>query len=147
MELSTNDLNESLDCFEQTMRQKLNEKIAATKTFREEFVAKISQFFELCPQCTAIRWEQFTPYFNDGEECVFNVYEPMFCIGEGFYNYWNFRFWDDSIPPVADAELIYGFHNYFHSLDSDVLKFIFGEHAQITITPTEISIEECTDHN
>lgn len=24
----------------------------------------------------AVRWHQYTPYFNDGEACTFNVYEP-----------------------------------------------------------------------
>lgn len=26
------------------------------------------------PHVEAVRWEQYTPYFNDGEACVFNVY-------------------------------------------------------------------------
>jgi hypothetical protein len=29
----------------------------------------------------AFRWTQFTPYFNDGEPCVFRVYELTYSIG------------------------------------------------------------------
>lgn len=27
------------------------------------------------PHVEAVRWEQYTPYFNDGEACVFNIYD------------------------------------------------------------------------
>ena len=27
------------------------------------------------PEVLSLRWEQFTPHFNDGEECVFRVHE------------------------------------------------------------------------
>lgn len=30
------------------------------------------------PTIKAIGWSQYTPYFNDGEPCVFNVYTPWF---------------------------------------------------------------------
>jgi hypothetical protein len=32
--------------------------------------------FELHPDVAAIRWRQYTPYFNDGEPCTFNVCDP-----------------------------------------------------------------------
>jgi hypothetical protein len=30
-------------------------------------------FFEQYPEITAVAWNQYTPYFNDGEPCVFSV--------------------------------------------------------------------------
>ena len=36
------------------------------------------EFFDKNPAVTMIVWNQYTPYFNDGEECVFNVHEPNF---------------------------------------------------------------------
>lgn len=30
------------------------------------------------PAVSAVRWDQYAPYFNDGEPCVFSVYEPRY---------------------------------------------------------------------
>lgn len=33
--------------------------------------AAIKEFFEIHPEIVALRWKQYTPYFNDGDACVF----------------------------------------------------------------------------
>ena len=48
-----------------------------------EFSEIIKLFFEECPKVQAVVWTQYTPYFNDGEECIFSVNEPYFVV-EGF---------------------------------------------------------------
>lgn len=35
-------------------------------------------FFDAAPEIKAVIWSQYTPYFNDGEECVFSVNEINF---------------------------------------------------------------------
>jgi len=35
----------------------------------------LKEFFSAFPMVEAIRWNQYTPYFNDGDACVFGVYE------------------------------------------------------------------------
>lgn len=32
-------------------------------------------FWEAHPEVVAVRWTQYTPYFNDGDPCVFHVHE------------------------------------------------------------------------
>lgn len=34
------------------------------------------------PQIKAIGWTQYTPYFNDGDECIFSVREPQLLLAE-----------------------------------------------------------------
>lgn len=42
-----------------------------------------------------LAWHQYTPYFNDGEPCVFNVYSPqVFAKVEG--EDWRRDIWDES---------------------------------------------------
>jgi hypothetical protein len=48
-----------------------------------EFNEIIKLFFEECPKVQALVWTQYTPYFNDGDECIFSVNEPYFVV-EGF---------------------------------------------------------------
>ena len=45
-----------------------------TKLIREAF----KEFFDVNPGITAVIWSQYTPYFNDGEPCVFRRQDPSF---------------------------------------------------------------------
>ena len=36
-------------------------------------------FWDYCPEVQSIVWVQYTPYFNDGEECIFSIDIPTFC--------------------------------------------------------------------
>lgn len=38
---------------------------------KEMFKEIFSTYFQQCPEVTTFAWRQYTPYFNDGEECVF----------------------------------------------------------------------------
>jgi hypothetical protein len=51
---------------------------AHMKELQGEFNTIIKLFFEECPKVQAVIWSQYTPYFNDGDECVFSVNEPNF---------------------------------------------------------------------
>lgn len=42
-----------------------------------------STLFDKYPTLEAIRWEQYTPYFNDGDPCEFSVGEPRFKVANG----------------------------------------------------------------
>lgn len=45
---------------------------------QKDFNEIIKLFFDECPKVQAVVWSQYTPYFNDGDECVFSVNEPCF---------------------------------------------------------------------
>jgi hypothetical protein len=42
------------------------------------FKETMKEFFDKNPGITALKWTQFTPYFNDGDECVFRVNDVYF---------------------------------------------------------------------
>lgn len=48
------------------------------KSLQADFNEIIKLFFDECPKVQAVVWSQYTPYFNDGDECVFSVNEPSF---------------------------------------------------------------------
>lgn len=73
-------------------REELNAlKEEYTKVFRKEFHNIIKSFFEEVPEVQAIIWSQYTPYFNDGDPCVFG-------IGDIFYVTKNFDIEDRKSP-------------------------------------------------
>lgn len=48
------------------------------KKMKDSFKEIFKEFFDNYPEIQAIGWEQYTPYFNDGEPCVFSVGEKSF---------------------------------------------------------------------
>lgn len=45
----------------------------------EKFNELVRGFFPVAPNIKAVGWTQYTPYFNDGEECVFGVGDVWIC--------------------------------------------------------------------
>lgn len=117
----------------------------------------------------AIRWEQYTPYFNDGEPCYFTVYEPSIkLVGasedegdweDGFVESYSSvlrggtrveRDADGKWVEVnrgAPAHPVYeDFRELSKKLGSgafdDALAKLFGDHAQVTVTKTGISVDD-----
>lgn len=61
-------------------------KAAGEGALKEYF----TEIFENYPDLLAVRWAQYTPYFNDGDPCEFGVNEPYFKIvgmGEETWEY------------------------------------------------------------
>jgi hypothetical protein len=116
----------------------------------------IEEVFEKHPQLMGIRWEQFTPYFNDGEACEFSVHEPTIKMKGG-----------DASEPDEDAEEDDDGYDYyssyseekyspekraaykdvsaiFEALPDELLLAVFDDHARITVTRRGFSVDECS---
>lgn len=75
---------ENITCRIAEQNAKLEElKKAHMAELQGEFNEIIKLFFEECPKVQAVVWSQYTPYFNDGDECIFRVNDPHFVV-EGF---------------------------------------------------------------
>lgn len=70
-----------------SLTQLINDYEAARAEFKTKAQAAMKEsfkeVFDLFPEITAIRWVQYTPYFNDGETCEFSVHEPVVTNLEG----------------------------------------------------------------
>jgi hypothetical protein len=191
----------------ETVIQELADFNANYKKVREEFVKKLvpqfaevfEQFFAENPNVGGVVWTQYTPYFNDGDECVFRVSgkylfptstdlddlsgydEDLFPSFDDIKNYVyvlendkapaNYRTWYDAdafkrtfgatkeqhILDVAQtAGLNKGNVVEFYktlndweklqdtlaSIDDDIYKDIFGDHAKIVVTRDGINVDE-----
>lgn len=129
-------------------------KAKGSEALKREFV----QFFQDHPEVSALQWAQYTPYFNDGDACTFNVYEPYALVkmealdksrlrsdkylpdtmslddGEGgSVDYYRLESWD-----IQDADPLYeDIHKLAKSLDSgvgqEVLLAVYGDHVRVTV--------------
>lgn len=123
-------------------------KVDGQKALKETFLS----FFTKNPTAEAIRWQQYTPYFNDGDECVFRVGDftvKIFGITdstyrEGFFDNYKFLHKYAEKNGLKDhvnvGTNLIKFNKLFKDQD-DLLRMIFGDHSQITCTREEFIIE------
>lgn len=69
-----------------TLKEILDQFKAYNEKFQQEAQALLKtafkEFFATNPAIKAVIWNQYSPYFNDGDECVFSVNMPIFTNAE-----------------------------------------------------------------
>ena len=130
------------------LRTRMNDlRQEMTNIAKENLPLEFKRYFDIWPEAEAFRWTQYTPYFNDGDPCVFRVNSPYVKIGEeggdddeGYLEKYDFE--DDTkrnrMQEVEDM---------LNSCE-DVLQYLFGDHCQVTIwrDKNEATVEEY-DHD
>lgn len=124
------------------------------KITKEQVVALFQPFFEANPKVDAVYWNQYTPYFMDGEPCVFSVNEISLVSkelfkdacgtdAESYYNSDNMiSEWDadEQYRPLFDAA-----NAIRNPLPDKLLQNVFGDHAAITISRDgTLEVDECS---
>jgi hypothetical protein len=107
------------------------------------------------PQLASFSWNQYTPYFNDGETCEFHVNRDYYKINNCDDNVDNWTLNNEKYSKEIDLERL-----SFDSIDSlkkafkqinDLLSMfenadlqqMFGDHAEITVNRNgEIEVDE-----
>ena len=122
----------------------------------------IRNFTEKYSEVEGIRWEQYTPYFNDGESCLFSVGEIRIRLGampsdagdysDGYMDVTDFKRWYEKnsaldaavFGPERYKELTTDFKKFVHLMGSndDALEAAFGDHVKITVTNGKIVVDD-----
>jgi hypothetical protein len=120
----------------------------------EVFPLATKELFNQFPELKSFGWKQYTPYFNDGDECIFSVRIDSLTIN-GFDYYdgddadrddminihrrAKRTIWNGGI--VDNPEFSEYFENIVNTIKEVVkafgdedLKFIFGEHSEVLVT-------------
>lgn len=122
------------------------------------------QFLEENQDIAAIRWEQYTPYFNDGEECRFRLRQFCLEFTDDFRSkHMNDDFdvedseeekWYEGEAWYVSKESTYGqavlakfkaFENQIR--DQSLFHAIFGDHVRVTATLKGLSVDDYEDHH
>lgn len=127
---------------------------------QSEFKVYVKEFFDENPEIEVIKWVQYTPYFNDGEPCVFRVNDPTFSnsdpenvnsygeLDEEVENEFAFQgTW--CIPDsLKNKEKVFDeFSSLICSSEmEDVMLAMFGDHVEVTCTRDNITVNDY-DHD
>jgi hypothetical protein len=140
----------------------------------EDFKGWFLEYFKLYPFITSIKWTQYTPYFNDGDPCVFCIHEPelelsaafvaanpgLELVGSGYSKKTQdelddypdeeevksltldtYEFTKEQGKAYPDMrEAVSSITDLFEA--EDILLHVFGDHAEIVVTPEKIVCEE-----
>jgi hypothetical protein len=134
--------------------------------FKTEFTEKakdamrvaFKEFFEANPDIDQIAWTQYTPYFNDGDACVFGVNEMGFTLAkdkvdlsevdypdeEG--NFYESSFWNGEgkyTDPVSEyRKLFSAFVGQVTSLPDEIFLNAFGDHVRVIANKDGFDVQE-----
>lgn len=134
-----------------------NEMAELKRKYVEEgeksFNSIIQFWFGQNPEVKAIVWEQYTPYFNDGEPCVFGVNEPVFVTKEyDEYDERSYNYEEDDVfswkynpnnkkgsPSPFREELIKNCKEVkdFIQQNDELFEAMFGDHVKVVLRPGE----------
>lgn len=156
MEISDN--FEELIAEKYALQRRLNTRII--NEGKKLLLNTLKEFFTNNPVIDAIRWEGYTPYFNDGSECIYSIYgvrflSSLFPDEEGEYGdnyidndnigrkFVDHKWVDDDDPIIIQLrENCENIRNIIEEA-GDILKTIFEDHKQITVTKDgECEVEE-----
>lgn len=116
------------------LAEKRKEYQEALKKDGEDAVKEtLNTFFTKNPKVAAVRWTQYTPGFNDGDPCIFEVNEVRVRVeSEEFLDSYDVK------NPTLKKEI----DNLSTILSnaSDVLEAAFGDHAEIVATRAKIVV-------
>lgn len=139
-------------------------KKAFVEELRKEFPTMFKELFEKTDKIKSFTWRQYTPYFNDGDTCEFNVYcsEPDIngeYIDELDWYSWKIKYYlkgdkeyvnlltENPELDIESYKIVEEFISVIESIPEDFLKDLFGDHAKVTIhSDGNVEVEEY-DHD
>jgi hypothetical protein len=71
--LQPEDLAAFVKSMEDTAKRIAELKAEMNKEMRAKFDFAVKEMFRLVPKVKTITWKQYSPYFNDGDECIFSI--------------------------------------------------------------------------
>lgn len=126
-------------------RQQIQEEAAAA--VKAIAAPGFELFMREHPNIEAIRWTQHTPYFNDGEECVFSVGELYYkLVGADGEDEDDFEYLSSYSKPEGFDQ-----QQWFKDLEQlasaisgsdEEMLAAFGDHVRVTVTKEGVDVEE-----
>lgn len=123
------------------------------KQLEVEIHKAFKEFFKTTPEVKMIAWTQYTPYFMDGDECIFSVNEMYFCKKvievDNIYDLEDDEeeivlevpYWYSEKPKNELDAKCQDFSNALHSAEN-FMQTTFGDHVTILATKKGFDIRE-----
>jgi len=115
---------------------------AMVKTLQEQANATIAdmlaQIFDGNSPPYCVSWTQYTPYFNDGDECTFGVNDFDVYLTEDDFDEDDYDSYSNGVYPLLDE--LSAFTQT--ELGEQTFKVAFGDHSKVIVRKDGIEILE-----
>lgn len=147
-------MEDTFETFTNSLREEIDQ---FTINFKNKLLELFSKLFIKHPDIKCIYWRQYTPYFNDGDACVFSIGGLNWDVQLDYelYEMYDIYVWEEDIEnkehlaelqTIADSirELAGVLNKY-----NQYLKAFFGDNTEVRITSdlTQVELIEYTDHD
>lgn len=134
------------------------------KKSEEAFFKGAKQIIDSCPDLKSVSWNQYTPYFNDGDETIFSAntdylkvngdyvedgdtLRPTIVVNRGTWNREK-RIYEGRVEnPNPNynknlSETVDKMTEFLGIFENDFYKTQFGDHTTVTITTNGVDTED-----
>lgn len=109
------------------------------------FHSAVAEIFEKHPKLESFSWRQYTPYFNDGDECVFRRCEEYDIVYDG-EEHEDCFWWKDEKPTEPLDCITKEVNDLLACIDEPVFKEMFGDHVSVKVSRNGVEVDEyCHD--
>ena len=130
----------TIETIKQTLLDFQTKKEELTKKLREEFPQLIKPLLDQSEIIEKIRWQQYTPYFNDGDICYFSRGEVLVNDSEWETpevlreTIWTSGKWYSNPNYNAkEGQILKDIKEVIDSIPDDFYESLFGDHVEVTI--------------
>jgi len=118
----------------EAFKKQIEAKQEELKNFAQDNFHHLSrELFETNPELISFTFRQYTPYFNDGDECVFSV---------NFYgDEEDFEFIEGIDEKKKDG-IIELAVDFIDSIPSGTMKDIFGDHCEVKLSAGKSEVSD-----
>lgn len=132
------------------IKEKINQlKKEAQEDCKEIFQNALKDIFKKFPKLESVSWTQYTPYFNDGEECTFSRHDPEITYNEKEYDNigeWSFnpenRYSEEYLKVEGLQESWKEINELMLTFEDEDFEFMFGDHVKVVSTKDSIDVED-----
>lgn len=104
-----------------------------------------TSFFNETPDIKLIAWTQYTPYFNDGEECIFEINDPFYSLKDVDVSTLGdpYELEDDEYTTPSNKKAEKEFLTFWKAIKplQTILREMFGEHSVIYASKKGFTVE------
>ena len=113
----------------------------ANAIVKEAFLEAYNEVFKKYPNIESFSWTQYTPYFNDGDECTFSAQTeyPQLTFTDGTEIDINYGEGDADAEVVAKE--IAAVKTFLAQFDESDYEEMFGDHVRVVVSRKGAKIE------
>jgi hypothetical protein len=134
---------EELEVKMEESRQKIAAAREEVKEHSKMFFAQASKdLFAFYPELRSFGWNQYTPYWNDGDECVFGANTDYPIVNDWDFTMGEAVDGEDASVTEPDKALEKAVSGFLGKFDDDMLKEMFGDHVAVMVDAQGVTTEE-----